>query len=140
MAGPRLAKPSRESSKSEAPPDAWDPEARCPRDLELEAPLVPARLEPDCKAKSQEVQSRSYFKCKEKTYKQHLSYRAMPNIGRIMHTQVQTVGMLKREKLRVQPHLTHANQATTIQAYFIICLDKYWDFKCSQDQTEHSQV
>ena len=30
MAGPGLAEPSRESSESEAPPDARDPEARCP--------------------------------------------------------------------------------------------------------------
>ena len=30
MVGPGLAEPSRESSESETPPDAWDPEARCP--------------------------------------------------------------------------------------------------------------
>ena len=46
----------------------------------------------------------------EKTYKQHLSYRVMPNIGRII--QVQTAGMLKRKKkLQVQPHLTYVDQA-----------------------------
>ena len=66
MAGPRLVEPSRESSESEVPPDAWDPEARCPRDLELETPLAPTRFEPDCKAKSQEAQSKSYSKCKRK--------------------------------------------------------------------------
>ena len=66
MAGPGLAEPSHESSESEAPLDTWDPEARCPRDLELEAPLAPAHLEPDCKAKSQEAQSKSYSKCKRK--------------------------------------------------------------------------
>ena len=66
MAEPRLAEPSRVSSKSEAPLDARDPEARYPRDLELEALLVPARLEPDCKAKSREAQSKSYSKCKRK--------------------------------------------------------------------------
>ena len=66
MAGLGLVEPSRESSESEAPPDAWDPEAHCPRDLELEAPLVLACLEPDCKAKSREAQSKSNSKCKRK--------------------------------------------------------------------------
>ena len=54
------------SSELEAPPDAEDPEALQPRGLELEAPLVLARLEPDCKAKSRGVQSKLHYKCKKR--------------------------------------------------------------------------
>ena len=66
MVGPGLAEPSRESSESEAPPDARDPEARYPRDLELEAPLAPARLEPDCKAKIKKLRANHFLNARGK--------------------------------------------------------------------------
>ena len=65
MAGPGLAEPSRESSESKAPPDAWDLEARCPQDLELKAPLAPACLEPDCKAKVKRIRANHILNAKE---------------------------------------------------------------------------
>ena len=53
MVGPGLAEPSRESSESEAPPDARDPE--------LEAPLAPAHLEPDCEAKIKKLRANHFL-------------------------------------------------------------------------------